>query len=304
VVARYRSYHGATAGALSVTGDSRRWAAEPGVPGVVRILDPYEYRCPAGHPNPCPVCTGAPHLEEVLPHENPETVAAVFLETVAGANGVIVPPPGYLRAIREVCDRHGIVLVLDEVMTGFGRMGRWFACEHWEVAPDILTLAKGLTSGYVPLGAMVISEELSEWLWDRPFTSGVTTSGHPLACAVGAESIRAIREEGLLEHAAALGEALGARLHGLAERHEAIGDVRGLGLFWGLELVRDRETKEPLDAKPLAKAGLARGLYLFARGNILLVAPPLVIGREELDEGLARLDETLAKTLATTVPGS
>jgi taurine--2-oxoglutarate transaminase len=299
VVARYRSYHGATAGALSLTGDARRWAAEPGVPGVVRILDPYTYRCPAGHPEPCPVCTGAPHLEEVLAHENAESVAAVVLETVTGGNGVIVPPPGYLRAVREVCDRHGILLVLDEVMSGFGRTGRSFACEHWDVVPDILTLAKGLTSGYVPLGAMVVSEALSEWIWNRRFTSGVTTSGHPLACAVGAESIRTIREEGLVERAAELGDDLGAGLHRLAERHECVGDVRGLGLLWGLELVRDRVTKEPLDARSVAKAGLARGLYLFARGNVLLVAPPLVLAREELDEGLTRLGE-----LFSSVSGS
>jgi len=294
VVARYRSYHGATAGALSLTGDSRRLAAEPGVPGVVRILDPYEYRCPAGHPDPCPVCTGAPHLEEVLAHEGPETVAAVFLETVTGANGVIVPPPGYLRAVREVCDRHGILLVLDEVMAGMGRTGRWFACDHWDVVPDVLTLAKGLTSGYVPLGAMVISERLSEWVWENPFPSGVTTSGHPLACAVGAASIAVIHEDGLAERAAELGEMLGAGLSDLAARHEVVGDVRGLGLLWGLELVRDRETKEPIDAKPLVREALRRGLCLYARGNVLLVAPPLVVSGEELAEGLARLDDVLS----------
>ena len=155
IVARYRSYHGATAGAISATGDPRRWPAEPGVPGVVRILDPYTYRCPAGHPDPCPVCTGAPHLEEILQYEGPQNVAAVILETVTGTNGVIPPPPGYLQSVREVCDRHGILLILDEVMAGFGRTGKWFACEHWDVVPDIITLAKGINSGYVPLGAMV-----------------------------------------------------------------------------------------------------------------------------------------------------
>lgn len=294
IVARYRSYHGATAGALSLTGDSRRWAGEPGIPGVVRILDPYEYRCPAGHPDPCPVCSGAPHLEEILAHENPETVAAVVLETVTGANGVFVPSEGYLRSIREVCDRHGILLVLDEVMAGFGRTGRWFACEHWEVVPDVLTLAKGLTSGYVPLGAMVISEALSKWIWDRPFTTGVTTSGHPLACAAGVACVETLRNERLVENAAALGEELGAGLRDLAARHGCIGDVRGLGLLWGVELVRDRQTKEPLQAKSLARAALGRGLYLYARENVLLVAPPLVTSREELAEGLGLLDEVLA----------
>ena len=161
VIARYRSYHGATAGAITLTGDPRRWPAEPGIPGVVRMFDPYTYRCPAGHPDPCPVCTGAPHLEEILQYEGADTVAAVILETVTGTNGVIPPPDGYLQSIREVCDRHGIVLILDEVMAGFGRTGKWFACENWDVVPDILTVAKGINSGYVPLGAMVVNEKLA-----------------------------------------------------------------------------------------------------------------------------------------------
>ena len=161
VIARYRSYHGATAGAITLTGDPRRWHAEPGIPGVVRMLDPYTYRCPAGHPDPCPVCTGAPHLEEILQYEGPHTVAAVILETVIGTNGVIVPPDGYLQSIRETCDRHGILLICDEVMAGFGRTGKWFACENWDVVPDILTIAKGINSGYVPLGAMTVSEPIA-----------------------------------------------------------------------------------------------------------------------------------------------
>ena len=200
VIARYRSYHGATAGAMTLTGDPRRWPAEPGIPGVVRLLDPYTYRCPAGHPDPCPVCTGAPHLEEILEYESPDTVAAVILETVTGTNGIIVPPDGYLQSIREVCDRHGIVLICDEVMAGFGRTGRWFACEHWDVVPDILTVAKGINSGYVPLGAMVISQPIAEWVGDKLFSGGLTYSGHPLACAAGVASIEAFREEGIVEN--------------------------------------------------------------------------------------------------------
>ena len=164
IIARYRSYHGATHGSIMLTGDPRRWPNEPGMGGVVRMLDPYTYRCPAGHPDPCPVCTGAPHLEEILEYEGAHTVAAVILETVTGTNGVIPPPPGYLQAIREVCDRHGILLILDEVMAGFGRTGRWFACENWDVVPDIITVAKGINSGYVPLGAMIIREHLKEWV--------------------------------------------------------------------------------------------------------------------------------------------
>src|SRR5437667_7596976 len=162
ILARYRSYHGATAGAITLTGDPRRWAAEPGIPGVVRMFDPYTYRCPAGHPDPCPVCTGAPHLEEILQYEGPNTVAAVILETVTGTNGVIVPPGGYLQSIRETCDKYGILLIADEVMVGFGRTGKWFAVDNWDVVPDIITMAKGINSGYVPLGALSIREPLAE----------------------------------------------------------------------------------------------------------------------------------------------
>src|SRR6266496_3543571 len=292
VIARYRSYHGATAGAITLTGDPRRWPAEPGIPGVVRMLDPYTYRCPAGHPDPCPVCTGGPHLEEILQYEGPETVAAVIMETVTGTNGIIVPPDGYLQSIREVCDRYGIVLIFDEVMAGFGRTGKWFACESWDVVPDILTVAKGINSGYVPLGAMIISEQLRDWVRDKPFAGGLTYSGHPLACASAVASIEAYREEGIVEHAAAHGRYLADALPALQERHPSIGDVRGLGLFWGLELVRNRETREPLvpfnaggeAAAPvlrLTKAALDAGLYLFVHWNVVMLAPLLNITRSE-----------------------
>ncbi len=305
VIARYRSYHGATGGAITLTGDPRRWAAEPGIPGVVRMLDPYTYRCPAGHPDPCPVCTGAPHLEEILQYEGPETVAAVILETVVGTNGIIVPPDGYLKSIREVCGRYGIVLICDEIMAGFGRTGKWFACEHWDVVPDILTVAKGINSGYVPLGAMVISEPIAEWIRGRFFAGGLTYSGHPLACAAAVASIEAFREEGIVEHAAEAGDAFRDELAQLAERHPCVGEVRGLGCFWGLELVKNRATREPLvpfnaageAAAPItrmAKAALERGLYLMTHWNVVMVCPPLSITREELDEGIAILDEALA----------
>jgi taurine--2-oxoglutarate transaminase len=305
IVARYRSYHGATAGAVTLTGDPRRWYAEPGIPGVVRMLDPYTYRCPAGHPDPCPVCSGAPHLEEILQYEGPQNVAAVILETVVGTNGIIVPPGGYLRSIREVCDRHGILLITDEVMAGFGRTGKWFAVDHWDVVPDILTVAKGINSGYVPLGAMIVSEPIGEWLRDKYFAGGLTYSGHPLACAAGVASIEAFREEGVVEHAAEMGEVFDEQLRGLQERHPSIGDVRGLGCFWGLELVRNRETREPLvpfngrgeAAAPvtrLVKAALERGLYLMTHWNVIMIVPPLTITREELEEGIAILDDALA----------
>jgi taurine---2-oxoglutarate transaminase len=305
IVVRYRSYHGATHGAISLTGDPRRWPNEPGMPGVVRMLDPYTYRCPAGHPDPCPVCTGAPHLEEILEYEGPQTVAAVVLETVTGTNGVIPPPDGYLQSIREVCDRHGILLVLDEVMAGFGRTGRWFACENWDVVPDILTVAKGINSGYVPLGAMIIRPHLREWVRDKFFPGGLTYAGHPLACASAVASIEAFREESVVENAAEVGSYLGEGLRGLAERHASIGEVRGLGCFWGVELVKNRDSREMLvpfngsgeAAAPvsrLVKAALERGLYLMTHWNVIMVVPPLTITREEVDEGLAILDEALA----------
>ena len=305
IIARYRSYHGATHGAITLTGDPRRWPAEPGLPGVVRMLDPYTYRCPAGHPDPCPVCSGGPHLEEILEYEGAHTVAAVVLETVTGTNGIIVPPDGYLRSIRETCDRHGILLILDEVMAGFGRTGRWFACEHWDVVPDILTVAKGINSGYVPIGAMIARRPLIDQIRDRFFAGGLTYAGHPLACASAVASIEAFREEGVVENAAAMGEYFHTALHGLAERHPSIGDVRGRGCFWGLELVKSRETREMLvpfnatgeAAAPvarMARAALERGLYLMTHWNVVMVVPPLTITREEAEEGLAILDDVLA----------
>jgi taurine--2-oxoglutarate transaminase len=305
IIARYRSYHGASLGGISLTGDPRRWPNEPAMPGVVRMFDPYTYRCPAGHPDPCPVCTGAPHLEEVLQYEGPQTVAAVFMETATGTNGVIPPPDGYLQAIREVCDRHGILLVFDEVMAGFGRTGRWFACENWDVVPDIITVAKGINSGYVPLGAMIFRRHIADWVRDKFFPGGLTYAGHPLACASAVASIEAYQEEGVVENAAEVGAYLGDGLRELAGRHASIGEVRGLGCFWGVELVKSRETREmlvPFNASgeaaapmaQLAKAALQRGLYLMTHWNVIMVVPPLTITRAEVDEGLAVLDEALA----------
>src|SRR5437764_597824 len=211
----------------------------------VSIGHQHPCRCPAGAPDPCPVCTGAPHLEEILQYEGPQNVAAVILETITGTNGVIPPPDGSLQAIREVCDRHGILLICDEVMAGFGRTGKWFAVEHWDVVPDIITLAKGINSGYVPLGAMVIREPIADWVRSRFFAGGLTYSGHPLACASAVASIEAFQEEGIVENAAATGEVFRTALGKLAEKHPSIGDVRGLGCFWGSELVKNQEAREP-----------------------------------------------------------
>jgi taurine--2-oxoglutarate transaminase len=305
VIARYRSYHGATAGAITLTGDPRRWPAEPGIPGVVRMLDPYTYRCPAGHPDPCPVCTGAPHLEEILQYEGAHTVAAVILEPVVGTNGIIVPPDGYLQAIREVCDRHGILLIADEVMAGFGRTGKWFGVDNWDVVPDILTVAKGINSGYVPLGAMIVRKPIADWVRDKYFAGGLTYSGHPLACASAVASIEAFKEEGVVENAAEMGGVFAEKLRELQGKHPSIGDVRGLGCFWGIELVKDRGTREPLvpfnasgeafaPVARVSKAALERGLYLMTHWNVIMVCPPLTITRDEIDEGIGILDEALS----------
>src|SRR6266699_2278443 len=305
VIVRYRSYHGATGGSITLTGDPRRWPAEPGIPGVVRMFDPYTYRCPAGHPDPCPVCTGGPHLEEILQYEGPQTVAAVILETVTGTNGVIPPPDGYLQSIREVTERHGILLITDEVMAGFGRTGKWFAVENWDVVPDILTVAKGINSGYVPLGAMIVRKPIADWVRDKYFAGGLTYSGHPLACASAVASIEAFREEGIVENSAEMGGVFAEQLRGLQEKHPSIGEVRGLGCFWGIELVKNRETREPLvpfnatgeDFAPVvrvAKAALERGLYLMTHWNVIIVAPPLTVTRDEIDEGIGILDEALS----------
>jgi taurine--2-oxoglutarate transaminase len=304
IIARYRSYHGATGGAITLTGDPRRWPAEPGIPGVVRMFDPYTYRCPAGHPDPCPVCTGGPHLEEILQYEGPHTVAAVVLETVTGTNGIIVPPDGYLQSIREVCDEYGILLIADEVMAGFGRTGKWFGVENWDVVPDILSVAKGINSGYIPLGAMIVRKPIADWVRDKYFAGGLTYSGHPLACASAVASIEAFKEEGIVEHAAEMGPVFAEQLQALQDKHPSIGEVRGLGCFWGIELVKNRETREPLVPfnasgeafAPVArvyKAALERGLYLMTHWNVVMVCPPLTITREELEEGIAVLDEAL-----------
>lgn len=304
IVARYRSYHGATAGAIALTGDPRRWAAEPSTSGVVRILDPYTYRCPAGHPSPCPVCSGGPHLDEVLQYENPYSVAAVILEPVTGTNGLIYPGENYLRSIREVCDKYGILLIFDEVMAGFGRTGEMFACNHWDVVPDILITAKGLNSGYVPLGAMTVSSKISDWLMENKFWGGQTYAGHPLACASAVASLQIMEDEKIVENAAHQGERLGAGLEELARHHPSIGEIRGRGLFYGLELVKNRETREPLvpfnavgeagaPMQRLTKAAMTKGLYLSSNFNVMRLTPPLVIKDEEVDLALEILDDVL-----------
>jgi taurine--2-oxoglutarate transaminase len=306
IVARYRSYHGATGGTLSLTGDPRHHLTRADMPGIVRMLDPYLYRLPTGHTDPskCPVAQGGPHLEELLMYENPNTVAAVILEPIVGTNGILVPPDGYLQSIKAVCEKYGILLIADEVMAGFGRTGKWFAVDHWDVQPDLITSAKGINSGYVPLGTMSVSTEIHDWLRNYPLPGGLTYAGHPLACASGVAAIRAMQEEGTLAHATVMGEKLRAELHKLAARHPSIGDIRGKGMFNGIELVKNRDTKEPLvpfaakgdDAKPMTDMmafAMNNGLYLSFFSNVIRLTPPLNISEEDLMTGLAILDRTL-----------
>ncbi len=306
VLAAYRSYHGATAGAIALTGDPRRWASEPGLPGVVRYWGPYAYRS-AFHATTeqQESARALQHLRDILMVEGSHTVAAIILETVVGTNGILVPPPGYLPGVRALCDEFGIVLIADEVMAGFGRCGEWFAVDHWGVTPDLITFAKGVNSGYVPLGGVVISDPIAATFADRAFPGGLTYSGHPLACASAVASINIFHEEGIIEHARSLGsEVIGPELRALADRHPSVGEVRGLGVFWALELVSDRVTREPLvpfnasgpDAGPMAEFAAAckdRGLWPFVHFNRTHVVPPCTISAEEIREGIAILDEAL-----------
>jgi taurine--2-oxoglutarate transaminase len=306
VLATYRSYHGATAGAITLTGDPRRWPSEPGQPGIVHFWGPYPYRS-AFHATTEEQerDRALQHLRETLMVEGPHTVAAILLETVVGTNGILVPPDGYLEGVRAICDEFGIVFIADEVMSGFGRCGEWFAVDRWGVRPDLITFAKGVNSGYVPLGGVIISGEIAATFQDRAFPGGLTYSGHPLACASAVASINAFHEEGIIENARRLGsEVIGPRLREIAERHPSVGDVRGLGVFWGVELVRNRETREPLvpynaagaDAAPMgafAAACKERGLWPFVHFNRTHVVPPCTTTTEEALEGLEILDEAL-----------
>lgn len=307
ILAAYRSYHGATAGAITMTGDPRRWPSEPSMPGVVHFWGPYPYRSPFHSTSPEEERTRAlQHVRDVLMVEGPHTVAAIIVESVVGTNGILVPPEGYLQGLREICDEHGIMLICDEVMAGFGRCGEWFAFDRWGITPDLITFAKGVNSGYVPLGGVILSSAIAETFAERPYPGGLTYSGHPLACASAVASIGILEEEGLVERARDLGtEVIGPALAELAERHPSVGEVRGLGVFWAVELVKDRETREPLvsfnASGPAAKAMTdfagackSRGLWPFVHFNRTHVVPPLTISDSELKEGLEILDDALA----------
>jgi taurine--2-oxoglutarate transaminase len=305
VIVRYRSYHGGTAGAATLTGDPRRWAAEPGIPGIVRVLDPYPYRCSFCSSN-AGGCTLSclRHVEEVVDYEGGQNIAAILMETVTGTNGILVPPDGYLQGLRALCDKHGIMLILDEVMAGFGRTGKMFACEHWGVVPDMMTIAKGLTSAYLPLGAVMMREKVARHFEDNVFYGGLTYNSHPMGLAAALACLRVYEEDKLVENAAKLGKVLSRELNKLKEKHPSVGDVRSLGLFSIVELVKDRKTREPMAPfnghspvmNELKKALYDNGIYTFVRWNNFFVNPPLCITEEQLLEGLAIIDKCLEIT--------
>jgi taurine--2-oxoglutarate transaminase len=301
VMSAYRSFHGSAPGAGTLSGENRRWPNEPGIPGVVRFFAPFPYRSPFFTRDPAEECARAlAHVEDVVSYEGGDRIAAMLVEPVVGSNGVIMYPDGYLKGLRELCDRHGMLLIFDEVMTGFGRTGEAFAAQRFGVTPDMFTFAKGVTSAYVPLGGVAVKESLAKHFDANALPSGHTFSGHPLAMAAGVAALEAYREERLFERARAMEAPLRKRLEELQRRHVTIGEVRGTGAFFGLELVRDRETREPLVAWQGRESlngffadALARGLYVFGRYNIVVLAPPLIAGDAEFDEAVEILDAAL-----------
>jgi taurine--2-oxoglutarate transaminase len=306
VLASYRSYHGGTDGALAVTGDPRRWPVDSAGSRAVHFFPPYLYRSDFFATSAAQECERAlSHLGRLIGYEGPDTIAAIIVEPVVGSNGVLVPPDGYLAGVRALCDEHGILLIADEVMTGFGRCGAWFAGDLWGITPDLLTFAKGVNSGYVPIGGVLLAAPVAEHFARRPYPGGLTYSGHPLACAAIVASLKVLQTEGLVERARRLGhDVLGPVLAELGRRHPCVGEVRGVGLAWAIELVADRNTREPF--VPYAAPGplhprmaellascKAGGAWPLAAANRLHLFPPLVIGELELIDGVAAIDRAL-----------
>jgi len=303
VLSRYRSYHGGTDTAVNLTGDPRRWANDYASSGVVHFDGPFLYRSTFHAETEEQESQRAlEHLERLIQMEGPSTIAAIVLESVPGTAGIMVPPPGYMAGVREICDRHGIVFIADEVMAGFGRTGRWFAIDNFDVVPDLIAFAKGVTSGYVPLGGVAINDAIYATFADRAYPGGLTYSGHPLATACAVATITAMEDEGMVGNAARIGaDVLGPGLRDLAARHRSVGEIRGLGVFWAIELVADRQTREPLapygTSSPAMAAVLAAcksgGLLPFANFNRIHAVPPCNVTDDEVAEGLRILDAAL-----------
>lgn len=304
IIARYRSYHGGTAGAMTLTGDPRRWPSEPGIPGVVRVMDPYRYRCRWCEGLDACNLNCLNHVEDTIQFEGPNNIAAIIMEPVTGTNGIIIPPDGYMQGIRQLCDKYGILFIADEVMSGFGRTGEWFAVDHWGVEPDIMSVAKGLTSSYLPLGATIVSEEVASYFDEKVLYAGLTYGGHAMGCAAAIACIKVYQEDNLIERARAMGKYLGAWHEKLKAKHPSVGDVRYIGMFSIIEIVKNRRTREPMapfnaKASEMGPMGVINkffrdnGLYTFVRWNNILVNPPLIITEQELDEGMEIIDRAL-----------
>jgi len=299
VMSFYRSYHGATSGAMMLTGDPRRWAAEPGMPGVVHVLNPYHGVKQGWDTTEVALA----RIEETIELEGPKTIAAFFLEPVVGTNGILVPPDGFLQGIRDLCTKHGILMVADEVMSGFGRTGEWFAVDHWHIVPDLLTMAKGLTSAYVPLGAVGMRRAIADHFADKVFYGGLTYNSHPLACATALATLQVYEDDNLCENARRMGAVMKELMAALMAKHPIVGAVRSIGLFGIVELVKDRESMEPLapfngTSEPmnaLRRIFRDEGLYTFVRMNYFFANPPLIITEEELRHGFDIFDRALAQ---------
>src|SRR3990172_4454006 len=305
IITRYRSYHGATHGAITLTGDPRRWPNEPGMGGVVRVFDPHKYRSllyREGDSDEVFAQKCLDQIEEVMVYEGPRNIAAVFIETVTGTNGLIVPPNGYLQGLRELCDKYGILLICDEVMCGLGRAGAWFAVDHWAVVPDIITMAKGLTSAYMPLGCVALSEKIARHFDDRVFSGGLTYNGHPMCLAAAIANLKVLEDDDLVGNARRMGNVMAGLLDDLKAEHPSVGDVRSIGLFGIVELVKSRNTKEPLapfngTSEPMQKLAAFfkhKGLYIFTYSNTFFTNPPLCITETQLKEAFEIINEGLA----------
>jgi taurine--2-oxoglutarate transaminase len=297
VLARYRSYHGATLGAMTLTGDPRRWANEPGIVGVVRYPDTHRW----GEKEPRPVAESLQGLEDVIVYEGAHTIAAVFLETIVGTNGILIAPDGYIQGVREICDRYGILMVADEVMAGFGRTGRWFAVDHWDTVPDLMTMAKGLTSSYLPLGAVAMRRHIAEAFETKMYYGGLTYSSHAISCAAAVATIGVYEEDGLIDNARRMGEILRRHHEALYAKHPSVGTHRSLGLFGIIDLVRSRDPYIPMtgfngtsdEMKAIAKFFRDNDLYTMIANNSIHTNPPLCITEDQLAEGFAIIDRAL-----------
>ncbi len=304
IVSRYQSYHGSTLASISATGENRRTYAEPGAVGFVKTLDPYRYRCRLCADRDACSLACADAVEQTVLGEGPETVAAIIVEPVTGLSGFVPPPDGYLQRLRDLCDRHGILLIFDEVITGFCRTGQWFGGQVWGVTPDLMTVAKGITSGYLPLGATIVNDRLAPYFDDHYLGAGLTYAAHPTACAAGCATLEVYVQEDLAARAATMGAKMLGRLREMAVRHPCVGDVRGVGMLACLELVRDRATREPLSPQrteepvtaamaEVRKAVIGRRAWPHFRWNLIGLTPPLTLGDDELDEGLAAIEAGL-----------